>query len=84
MGPTVYVEVQSDHFFSSYIPSIRTCYRTCIDDDIPSEEVCEATLSVVHNQALNKDPDLPEFSLQTIFSPNYNEGKNYRNSTICR
>ena len=67
MGPTVYVEVQSDHFFSSY-----------------PEEVCEATLSVVCNQALNRDPDLPEFSLQRIFSPNYNEGKNYRKSTLCR
>jgi len=51
---------------------------------MPSEEVCEATLTKVHNQALLKDPDLPEFSLQRIFSPNYNEGKNYRKSTICR
>ena len=66
--------------------STRTCYRTChTNDPVTGEaETCQATLTGVHNQNIPTVPAGPNSTLQVLFSPNYNDGKDYRKSTVCR
>jgi hypothetical protein len=89
-GPACFV-------YSSGIPSqlqypdinTRTCYRTCHDDaDMYNPSQCEASLTGVHNQNIQSE-EVPISSTEnitthTIFSPNFNDPKDYRKSTICR
>ncbi|CAI8025565.1 hypothetical protein GBAR_LOCUS14753 [Geodia barretti] len=85
------------HHVSGGIPSqlefpdinTRTCYRTCHDSaNMYNPSHCEASLTGVHNQNMQSE-EVPistteNITTRTIFSPNFNDPKDYRKSTICR